>query len=574
MSHPLLLLQDAEGFQAFQQPHDVLCARSADDVLRVLERADEAIRCGWWVAGFVAYEAAAAFGLPVRPPDPAGLPLVWLGVFDAPAACSLRSPRLGGTAETAEWSPESDAVRYRAILAEIQRRIASGHTYQANYTFRLRAPLVENPREAFVRLFAVQRPAHAALVDLGRFVIASASPELFFERRAGEIRTRPMKGTLARGLDRAEDESQAAALRRSEKERAENLMIVDMLRNDLGRVAELGSVSVPSLFDVERYPTVLQMTSTVRARSREPLSRLFEALFPCASVTGAPKRSTMELLARLETGPRGVYTGAIGWAAPDGDTRWSVAIRTVVADRERRLAVFGTGSGVVADSRPDAEYEECRLKARVLDETAFGLIETLAWLPGEEGFRSLEAHLRRLRASAERFSFPFAEDGIRRALAQAVAGAVAPLRVRLCLRPSGHPAVSLSGLPPPPERPLRVGLAVRPIDSRDLFLRHKTTRRAVYEQARASRPDCDDVLLWNERGEITEASASNVVLERAGQAVTPPASSGLLPGIGRELALAAGRLREGVMDRGELGASTRLWLVSSLRGWREAVFVR
>ena len=403
-------------------------------------------------------------------------------------------------------------------------------------------------------------------------MIASASPELFFERSGGVVRTRPMKGTTSRGLDLGEDEQRAEALRSCEKERAENLMIVDMLRNDLGRVAEIGSVEVASLFDVERYPTLLQMTSTVTARSRAPLSRLLEALFPCASVTGAPKDSTMRLLARLEATPRGVYTGAIGWAAPDGRTSWSVAIRTVVADRVRRRMVFGTGSGIVADSVAGREHDECLLKARVLDEPPFALIETLSFLP-MEGFHLLEGHLLRLARSAEYFRFSLdgrAVEQLLRAIARTASG---PLRVRLLLQAGGQLSATVAELPAAPERPLRVALAARPVDSRSPWQRHKTTLRAVYEQAVASRPDCDDVLLWNESGEVTEASASNLVFEIEGRQVTPPLTCGLLPGVERARLLAAEQLVERVVRKDTLLPGTRCWLISSLRGRREAVLV-
>jgi para-aminobenzoate synthetase / 4-amino-4-deoxychorismate lyase len=308
-------------------------------------------------------------------------------------------------------------------------------------------------------------------------------------------------------------------------------MIVDMLRNDLGRVAEVGSVEVLSLFDVERYPTLLQMTSTVVARSRAPVSALLAALFPCASVTGAPKRRTMEILVEAEPSPRGVYTGAVGWAGPEGAASFGVAIRTVVADRERGVATFGVGSGVVADSSAAGEYEECLLKARVLEEPAFALLETMAFHPGE-GYRRLEGHLARLAQSARHFGFPLDMRRVEEAL-RGAAGAGTPLRARLLLHPDGRPEVQAGALPPAPTRPLRVGIAARPVDPCSPWLRHKTTRREVYEEAAASRPDCDDVLLWNDRGELTEASASNVIVEVGGQRLTPPVACGALPGVER-----------------------------------------
>ncbi len=569
---PCVVVQDGARFLAFDAPLAILEARDAGSVLSVLSEADAALRAGRYVAGYVAYEAAAAFGLATRTPEPDGPPLAWLGVFDAPR--ELAWPRApAGPPPEAVFQPALDAAGHAARLAQVQRRIAAGDTYQVNLTFPMCAALVEEPDALFARLLAAQRPRHAAFVDLGRFAIASASPELFFSRDTeGTLSARPMKGTAPRGPTPELDVLASRALAGSEKQRAENLMIVDMLRNDLGRVAELGSVAVHSLFDVERYPTLLQMTSEVRARSREPLSALFAALFPCASVTGAPKKRTMEIVASLEVAPRGVYTGAIGWAAPDGSTAWNVAIRTVVADRDRGLASFGTGSGVVADSDAASEYSECLLKARILDEAPFALVETFGFLPGE-GFRRLDGHLVRLAGSAHHFGYPLDMRKIEEALRGAAARAVGSARVRLLLEADGRIEVQAVALPPPPTRTPQVGLAARPVDPTSVWLYHKTTRREVYDEAAASRPDCDDVLLWNDRGELTESTIANVVVEIGGQRLTPPVACGLLPGVERARALAEGRAHEGVVRLSDLHPGQRLWLVSSLRGSREARLV-
>jgi para-aminobenzoate synthetase/4-amino-4-deoxychorismate lyase len=569
---PCVIAQDGHRFLAFASPHAVLEARDAGSVLSLLREADGALAAGRFVAGFLAYEAAAAFGLATRAPDPDGPPLAWLGVFDAPR--EVERPRAaGGLPGGLGFEPALDAEGYAARLASVERRIAAGDTYQVNLTFPMRAALAEEPRALFARLLSAQRPRHAAFVDLGRFALVSASPELFFARDAsGALSARPMKGTAPRGPTPELDEAAAAALRASEKQRAENLMIVDMLRNDLGRIAELGSVEVVSLFDVERYPTLLQMTSQLRATSRAPLSQLIAALFPCASVTGAPRQRTMEIIAAVEVAPRGVYTGSVGWAGPDGSAAWNVAIRTVVADRDRGAATFGTGSGVVADSSAADEYAECLLKARMLEEPPFGLVETLALLPGE-GFRRLDAHLARLAASARHFGFPLEMRRVEEALRQAKGAVTGNARVRLVLDGDGQLAVETTALPPAPTRPLQLGLAARPVDPASVWLYHKTTRREAYDEAAASRPDCDDVLLWNARGELTESTIANVVVELGGQRLTPPVACGLLPGVERARALAEGRAREGVVRITELRAGQRLWLLSSLRGSREARLV-
>jgi para-aminobenzoate synthetase/4-amino-4-deoxychorismate lyase len=568
---PFALVQDGGRFLLFEAPLAELVARDAADVRAVLAEADTALAAGRFVAGYLAYEAAAAFGFATRSPDPDGPPLVWLGVFEAPREAEPPRAEPGGPVPAARWEPALDAAGHADALVRIHERLASGDTYQVNFTFPLRAPLAEDPLALFGRLLAAQQPRHAALVDLGRFAVVCASPELFFRREGGRLTTRPMKGTAARGVTPEEDEAQAAALRESEKERAENLMIVDMLRNDLGQVAEVGSVEAPALFEVERYPTVLQMTSTVTARSRAPLSALMAALFPCASVTGAPKKRTMEIVAEAETSPRGVYTGAVGWAGPDGTATFAVAIRTVLADRERGLASFGVGSGVVADSVAEREYEECLLKARILDEPAFALLETMAFHPGE-GYRRLEGHLARLARSARHFGYPLDMRRVEEALRDvAVRGAA--VRARLLLHPDGRVEVQPGALPPAATRPLRVGISARPVDPRSVWLHHKTTRREIYDEAVASRPDCDDVLLWNDRGELTESCVANVIVEIGGQRLTPPLGCGLLPGVERARAIAEGRAREAVVRLGDLRPGQRLWLVSSLRGVREARLV-
>jgi para-aminobenzoate synthetase / 4-amino-4-deoxychorismate lyase len=568
---PFALVQDGGRFLLFEAPLATIEAREAAGVRGALEEVDRALASGRFVAGFLAYEAAAAFGLATRPQDPDGPPLVWFGVFEAP--CEAEPPRAdpGAPAPAARWEPALDEAGHARALGRIHESIARGDTYQVNFTFPLHAPLTEEPLALFARLLVTQRPRHGALVDLGRFAVVCASPELFFRLEGEHLTTRPMKGTAARGVTLEEDEAQAAHLRESEKERAENLMIVDMLRNDLGQVAEVGSVEVPALFEVERYPTLLQMTSTVTARSRAPLSRVLEALFPCASVTGAPKRRTMEIVAATESAPRGVYTGAVGWAGPDGTASFGVAIRTVLADRERGLASFGVGSGVVADSTAAREYGECLLKARVLDTPPFALLETMAFHPGE-GYRRLEGHLARLVQSARHFGFPVDMRRVEEALREAAVGG-APLRARLLLHADGRVEVQGGALPPAPSRPLRVGIAARPVDPRSVWLRHKTTRRETYDAALASRPDCDDVLLWNDRGELTESSVANVIVEVRGQRLTPPLACGVLPGVERARAIAEGRAREDVVRLTDLRPGQRLWLVSSLRGVREARLV-
>jgi para-aminobenzoate synthetase / 4-amino-4-deoxychorismate lyase len=538
-------------------------------VLRELDVAVESR--GLHAVGFLAYEAAAGLGLAVKAPRP-GLPLAWFGLYSEPQRTDPPLPPTDGEFPLAEedWTPALDPEEHARALRHIQDRLRSGDTCQVNFTFPLVRPFRGDAYELFRRLRAVQPAAHSAWLDLGRFAVASASPVLFFRLDGDSLVTRPMKGTAPRGASEEADAERARALVASEKERAENLMIVDMIRNDLGRVAETGSISVPALFEVERHPTLLQMTSTVTARSRAKHSEILAALFPCASVTGAPKHRTMQIIADLEPAPRGVYTGAIGWMAPGRRATWSVAIRTAVVDREREEAVYGVGSGIVADSQAAGKYAECLLEARVLAERGFRLLETLRFEP-ERGYWLLDEHLERLSASFRHFGAGVLEEGaIRAALQEAAASLRSPSRVRLLVDLDGRAAVETEPLGEPSLRPLRVGWARHPVDAESPWIHHKTTRREVYDDALRSRPDCDEVLLWNSRRELTEATRSNVAVEMGGILYTPPTACGLLPGTLRRRLLAEGRLTERVLPVGAL-AGRRLVLMNSVRGLQEAM---
>jgi para-aminobenzoate synthetase/4-amino-4-deoxychorismate lyase len=403
---------------------------------------------------------------------------------------------------------------------------------------------------------------------MGELVICSASPELFFSRTGRQLIARPMKGTIRRGRTLAEDRDRRAALHSSPKERAENVMIVDMMRNDIGKVAVVGTVAVPELLTLERYPTVWQMTSSVTAETDAPLEQIFSALHPSASVTGAPKVRTMEILRDLEPAARGVYAGAVGYVVPGGDAQFNVAIRTAVVDERQQTVSFGVGSGIVWDSDATAEYDECLLKGAVLGRAAaaFELLETMRWTP-DEGFFLLERHLIRLQESAEYFDFRCDLDAVREGLSSAISGADRPLRVRMLVDRGGRVSVQVAPLAASLE-PVRAALADIPVRRDEVFLYHKTTNRALYEKAR--KPAADDVILWNERGEITESTIANVVVERDRARVTPPLDCGLLAGTFRAELLARGDIREAIVSIDELRAAPRFWLINSVQGWREA----
>jgi len=347
-------------------------------------------------------------------------------------------------------------------------------------------------------------------------------------------------------------------------------MIVDMLRNDLGRIADTGSVEVDGLFEVERYPTLWQMTSTVRARTSAGVPEIFRALFPCASVTGAPKIRTMEIINELEAYPRGAYCGAIGWWGPGRRARFSVGIRTVTANRETGEAVYSVGSGITWDSLTDAEHDECRLKSKILtnSEPDFELIETIAW---NDGYELFEEHLERLGASLRYFGFRGSLHPVRQRLADTARGLNGPTKVRVRVDRKGE--VRIATHPLPKASVLRVGLATDPVDPNNRFLYHKTTNREMYEQARRTRPDLDDVILWNAAGEITETTIANVVVRFDGHWFTPPVASGLLPGVLRGALLREGEIAERVLHVADLDRAEEIRLINSVRGWMRIEWV-
>lgn len=566
---------------------EAVAADVPGDVGPALAKAEDLSASGRWLAGFVSYDAAPGFdpGLVVPGPDAgSSLPLLWFGAFEQRVAIEpLREPDSSMPVRPA-WSPEVDEASYHRAIAEIRDRIAAGDTYQVNHTFRLRAGFEGDPLSFYAGIALAQGSGYCAFFDLGRFQIASASPEQFFRVDGSRIRVKPMKGTARRGRWPEEDAAMAARLQASEKDRAENLMIVDLLRNDLGRISRFGTVGVERLLDLERYDTVWQLTSEISADLRPDvgLSEIFSALFPSGSVTGAPKRRTMEIIRSLETSSRGIYCGAIGYVAPQrgqGGTRasFNVAIRTATIDKERGSVEYGVGGGITWDSTAEAEYEEAIAKSDVLrvPPRPAALLETLRWDPGA-GYRLINRHLERLEASCEYFGVPWNLASVAASLKSSVAGAEAPVVVRLTLDTSGAVSVEQReladrfGTPEDPGPGAVVVLSVEPVSSRDRMLFHKTTAREPYERRKRQHPEADDVLLVNERGEITESTIANVAVDFGSGWVTPPLESGCLPGTYRAELLDTGVLREEVVMAAGLEDADRLALVNSVRGWRPA----
>lgn len=564
---------EGRGWHAsFREPTDVRAAHSVDDVIPLLRSAEAATKEGMWVALALSYEASPAFDRALDVNQSSSFPLAWMAVFDQPSSTDLDSvsdrPFL-----VSGWEPQIEGPRYTRAIQSIKSRIETGDTYQVNFTFPLRGHVGGDSFSCFRAIAGTQGASYSAYLELGRHKILSFSPELFFERRGNKLIVQPMKGTMARGRWLEEDSCRALQLQASEKDRAENVMIVDMLRSDLGKVAETGTVEVPELFAVERLGRVLQMTSTVTAiqRAGTDLVDLFRALFPCGSVTGAPKPRTMAIIKELEGQARGIYTGAIGLLSPNGDAVFNVAIRTLSIDAESGDATFGVGGGITWDSTSGGEYEECCLKASFLTDPwpSFDLLETMALIDGE--YTLLDRHLSRARDSARYFGFRWKEGEVSAALADARdSHRDLRWRVRLIIGRNGEARVETNPLGPSRDVPIVVKFAFDAADHRDPLVYHKTTARSRYELELARCSPCDDVILWNCRGEVTESTIANVVVESEGKCWTPPRTAGLLAGTLREELIARGELFERTITKDELAAVGSFSLINSVRGWMPA----
>lgn len=581
----------------------LLVAHEAAQVLPQLQALADWQARGYSAAGFIAYEATAGLqtGLPCHAPAPGGLPLLYFAVFAPEDLQTLAAADLAhdeAAFSLAPWQPGQSEAEFAHSVALIQAAIARGECYQVNHTLPFFSQLQGSAQGLYAAMRRAQNAPYAAYIELGQQAVISASPELFFhwegQAAGGRIFTQPMKGTRARGLWAAQDEALAQALAASDKDRAENVMIVDLLRNDLGRVAQTGSVQAEQLFAIERYPSVWQMTSRISARTRPELGlvEILQALFPCGSITGAPKHQTMRLIGELEAQPRGVYCGAIGLLRPDGSATFSVAIRTLTLGAEQqglRPAAYHAGAGITWGSCAAAEWQEVQAKTRVVQpdflqqhgQDPFALIETLLWT-GQD-FALLPGHLERLTASAAYFAYPFDAAAWQAALDAAVQqDPQQPQRVRSLLHADGSVAVQASALaadfqphwqrPPAATPSLPFALAPqatpRSILAGSPSLYHKTTQRQLYEAAKQGAPaGVLDVLLHNEDGQLCEFTIGNLLLQLDGVIYTPPISSGLLPGVLRAQLLAQGLVQERVLYLTDLDRAEGIWLINSVRGW-------
>lgn len=583
LEETFVLLDNSAGTGAptllFSNPKEIVSAMTPDEVGPALARLEAAAAEGLHAAGFFAYELGYVLEPKIRDllPEGRNVPLLWFGLYDAPRAMSeaevdhwLGTHTKSGSYQFTSVATAWDQQEYETRFAAVQEKIRAGDIYQLNLTFKARFRLEGSPLTFYRDMRRRQRVAYAGIVDTGEVTVLSASPELFIEKEGRVVSTRPMKGTAPRAGTPEADAEARRVLATDVKQRAENLMIVDLMRNDLGRIAEVGSVGVTDLFTVETFRTLHQMTSGVEATLKDGLGLgdLVRAIFPPGSVIGAPKIRAMELIRDYETEPRGVYCGAIGHITPAGAALFNVAIRTPVIFRGGE-GEMGIGSGVVYDSVGAKEYAECLLKMKFLTDPpkSFELIETLLYEAGK-GFWLLEGHLERLKASAAYFGYAHDEGAVREALDRAVEGRPeARLRVRLLLAEDG--AVSVTVAEQPVQATMRYAISDTRVDSANPFLFHKTTRRDLYDrewQHYADTQGADEVLYLNERGELAEGSRTNIFIERHGRLLTPPLSSGLLPGVLRRDLIVKGKAVEAVLTLDDLARADAVYVGNSVRG--------
>jgi len=558
------LSKDDVNWIIFSDPVTVITTNSIDQVDKVLSDVESYLKHGYYAAGYIGYEASGGFDASLKSHDFTDYPLIWFGIYKEHKEFDLDSIECESY-DMGEWNPNISSEQYENSIAAIKGHIRAGDTYQVNYTFRLHNSFKGNPLSLGKTIFNAQSSQYCAYINMGDVHICSASPELFFEYRNGDVISKPMKGTVKRGLSSALDKQQKDWLHESIKNRAENVMIVDMIRNDMSRFADAGSVKVDKLFFVEQYPTVFQMTSTVNAKTQSSAVTVVRDMFPCASITGAPKVRTMEIIKQLEPDPRGIYTGSIGYFSPDNKAQFNVAIRTVVIDEKNQTAEYGVGGGIVWDSSAAAEFDECKLKAKILTykERGFEILESLLWSPKDNAVL-LELHMERLIQSAHYFNFKIDVDDVRARIFTEVIGKSTPQKIRVLVHKSGKVEVDVSELVSLIGK--GVGLSKQHRNTQSPYIYHKTTNRHFYDEVIRDISNVNDVIIVNDAGHITETCIGNIVIKIDEKFVTPAIDCGLLPGIYRKKLLEQGVIVEGYITLVDLKRAEEIYIINSIRG--------
>jgi para-aminobenzoate synthetase / 4-amino-4-deoxychorismate lyase len=548
----------------FSDPVAVVTTNSIDQVNKVLSDVESYLEQGFYAAGYIGYEASGGIDVSLKSHEFTEYPLIWFGIYKEHKGFDMDSVEYESF-DMGEWNPNISAQQYENSIAAIKNYIRAGDTYQVNYTFRLHNSFQGNPLSLAKTIFNAQSSQYCAYINMGDIHICSASPELFFEYRNGDVTSKPMKGTVKRGLSSALDKQQKDWLHRSVKNRAENVMIVDMIRNDMSRFADAGSVKVDKLFFVEQYPTVFQMTSTVNAKTKCSAVTVVRDMFPCASITGAPKVRTMELIKQLEPDARGIYTGSIGYFSPDNNAQFNVAIRTVVINEKKQSAEYGVGGGIVWDSSAAAEFEECKLKAKILTykEPGFEILESLLWCP-KNNTVLLDLHMERLIQSAHYFNFKVDPDNVRTLILKEVIGKNSPQKIRVLLHKSGKVEISTSELVSLIGK--SVGVTKRHRNTQSQYIYHKTTNRHFYDEAIREVPNVNDIIIVNDAGYVTETCIGNIIVKIDEKFITPAIDCGLLPGIYRKKLLELGVIVEGHVKLVDLKRAKEVYIINSIRG--------
>lgn len=597
---PIVLFHDATGeragsFLLGKNCVRVIEANKISEIRNALLEVEEESARGYFIGGFVCYESACSLDKAFSTKKECSLPFLWFGIFEEYERVQFNNhDNVTKFPNDMRWSPSISEARYQENFEKIKGYIKAGDCYQVNYSYHLRGEFSHKPCDFFLSRVIDNPPPYCALIQTDKHAIMSFSPELFFTLSGDNIICKPMKGTIKRGRTLQEDYALSNILYHSEKDRAENLMIVDMARNDLGKIAEVGSVKVKRLFEIEKYETLYQMTSTVTAKTKARLSEMFQALFPAASITGAPKARAMEIINELEHTPRGIYTGSMGYILPGGDTQFNVAIRTLCVNLETKNAEYGVGSGIVWDSILRHEIEECLVKTKALMEPPkkFRLLETMLWCDEKESLSDFhfdklvdipkkkagrgnivlfDEHLKRLRDSAEYFNFIYDEDLVRNTIERKCLSLESgKFRIRLLLDRDGEIEIQTSQIFDK-DNFLVFDIATNTIDSNDVFVYHKTNFREFYEKAIQQHPECDEVILVNEKGELTEGTKSNIILRIKHHWYTPPIASGLLGGVFRNYLVKKGKIKERVLYTDDLEKASEVFFVNSVRGLQPAL---
>ncbi len=567
-----------DSWVRYEYPEKILYAYSLNEVLPVLYEAEKLSQQGYHCIGFVSYEASPAFDNKIQAHAYSkDLPLCCFGVYKDYQP--FKFPQKIHKLPELSWQPSISVEEYKKKLHSIKKHLIQGDCYQVNFTYHLRTPFIGSPFNYFLSLIHNQKTTLGSYIEDENFAICSVSPELFFQLDNQQLTARPMKGTASRGRYYEEDEEQKQWLHNSEKNRAENTMIVDMIRNDMGKISSANNIQTTSLHHIEQYKTALQMTSTISTQTNQSIVDIFKAMFPCASITGAPKVKTTQIIKELEQGARGIYTGSIGCILPNRKARFNVAIRTVCIDKNNEIAEFGIGGGIVWDSKIEEEYQESLTKASILSAKnhKVELLETILW-DKNNGYFLIEYHLQRLKKSAAFLLFKWDENKIEKTLQKfenyLQLNFNSPQIVRLIYSENGSIKIENKEIGKVKET-LKISLSKRVINSYEWSFFHKTTNRSFYDKALelSTTQEADEVILCNEKGELCETTRHNIVLHLEGELYTPILDSGLLNGTFRQQLLKQGKIKERRLYIQDLHNAKEIYLINSVRKWIKAEFI-